>query len=347
MSRKLATIRTVGELRPIEGADRIELVIVDGWQCVTQKSNGFKVGDLVVYFEIDSVLPMLPLFEFLKDSYVKREWIEGYRLKTRRFKKQLSQGLVLPIHDVIPNPESTFEDGEDLTSFLGVQLWDPPISAQLAGTAKGNFPHFIPKTNQERVQNVFRKIKEKHPDDTYEVTLKLDGSSCTIFVKDQTIRVCSRNLELDIEKNPENAFCATALKYAPTLMKLISELSDIAIQGELMGPGIQGNREGFTDLQFFVFDIFDITRQCYLTPGERIALLEVINENAEVKFQHAPIIVPKVGLHNLYSVEDVLKIANRRSINHPIAEGLVFKSNTNVTRSFKAISNEFLLKENE
>jgi len=149
--RKLATLQKIAEIRPIEGADNIEVVVVGGWQCVAKKGE-FSVGSPCVYLEVDSVLPMESRYEFLKkSSYVKKDWIEGYRLKTVRLRQQLSQGLALPL-SLFSTSEVNLEcpSGTDLTEILGVKLWDPPVPAKIAGQAKGNFPNFIRKTDQER-----------------------------------------------------------------------------------------------------------------------------------------------------------------------------------------------------
>jgi len=102
MERKLATIRKVNEIKPIEGADMIELAIVDGWQCVVKKGE-FKPGDPGVYFEIDSYLPIEERYEFLRKSSYKKipdqlqgQRAEGFRLKTVKLRGQISQGLMLP-----------------------------------------------------------------------------------------------------------------------------------------------------------------------------------------------------------------------------------------------------------
>jgi RNA ligase (TIGR02306 family) len=102
MERKLATIRKIKDIVPIEGADAIELALVDGWQVVVAKNVGHKVGDKVVYCEIDSFLPIKEEFEFLrKSSYKKMGDQEGFRLKTIKLKNTLSQGLILP-YSIIP-----------------------------------------------------------------------------------------------------------------------------------------------------------------------------------------------------------------------------------------------------
>lgn len=96
--RKLASIQRIWKIEPIEGADKIELAYVLGWQCVVNKGQ-FKPMDLAVYFEIDSFLPIIPEFEFLRSSSYRKTDVmgEGFRLKTMRFRGQISQGLLLPI----------------------------------------------------------------------------------------------------------------------------------------------------------------------------------------------------------------------------------------------------------
>lgn len=86
--RKLAHIETIAEIKPIEGADKIELAYVLGWQCVVKKGE-FKVGDKIIYVEVDSVMPERPEFEFLRDR--------KFKIKTIKLKGQVSMGLILPL----------------------------------------------------------------------------------------------------------------------------------------------------------------------------------------------------------------------------------------------------------
>lgn len=336
MPRKLASIRTISEVRPIPNADAIELVIVDGWQCVAKKGE-FQPGSACVYFEIDSVLPVRPEYEFLrKGCYRKAEWLpggEGFRIKTIKLRGQISQGLALPVGSLGSLDALAAGELEDLTEVLGVSLWDPPVNANLRGQVRGNFPSFIPKTDQERAQNCLRKLAKTHGDHTFEATMKLDGSSCTIFAKDGVVRACSRNLELDMDQDG-NAFVDMARKVGPAIL---STGRNLAFQGELMGPGIQGNREGFTEHHWFVFDVWDIDAQCYLIAGERWALIERIG------LTHVPVLdngmlAAAAPLSHLLSLAD-----EQPSLRHPVAEGIVFKSLSDPSVSFKVISNRFLL----
>jgi len=390
--RKLATIRRIAVVRPIEGADSFEVATVDGWKVVIKKGE-FKVGDLAVYLEIDGWVPH-ELAPFLtKNASIPREYngVKGERLRTIKLRGAVSQGLLLKTTDLkfaietksigpdslaVLRVEKLDHEGADLTEHLGIQKWEAPIPAQLAGQAVGTFPtSLIPKTDQERIQNCFGEILElagRHhlkgvwnPDTqtleapklfvrpegfqepTYEVTMKLDGSSCTIFRWEGELRVCSRNLELKInDENADNTFVKMALKFSESIP------DGFAFQGEVCGPAIQGNRENFKEHRFFVFDIFDIQKHEYLSPFARREMLQDLNAVSITKPSHhgepsfpVPEHVPVLGKDwkAPESVEAGLTLAEGPSVNHKIREGLVWKCNEDPSFSFKTISNKFLL----
>lgn len=368
IERKLASVRRIAEIREIPGADKIVCAVVDGWELVTQKSNGFKPGDLVVYFEIDSLLPVRPEFEFLRDkcfvSAARSVNGEGFRLKTIKLRGQISQGLILPLKELFdwnendgcfevtatssePTEDGMVisqslyslypEEGDDLTEFLGVKKFEKPMPSNLAGIARGNFPSFIPKTDQERVQNIFNLLQRNAGDHTFEVTIKLDGSSMTVYNKKGPIDnfgVCSRNL--DLEETAENTFWKVANKNG--LREKLGDLpTSLAIQGELMGPGIQGNREKLEDIDLYVFDMYDIENGSYFPASVRHHLCTTMGLKT----------VPFLGYFKFSqfgSVKDLLDFADaQKSLNVEIAEGVVFKSLDDPSVSFKVISNKFLL----
>jgi RNA ligase (TIGR02306 family) len=370
--RKLASIQRVAEIRPIEGADAIEHYRINGWWVVDRKGV-HQVGDLVVYCEIDSFIPH-ELAPFLSKGSDPREYngVKGERLRTIKLRGAVSQGLLLPVERVgnIPYITGWFHEdgigtmimvaeGQDVTEALNVQKWEAPIPAQLQGQAAGMFPtSLIPKTDQERIQNCFGEIQkrakrfatekvwnaetqtlEEHPvvvpedfkEPTYEVTTKLDGSSCTIFRWEGELRCCSRNLELKInDENKDNTFVAIALKIGDKIPE------GFAFQGEVVGEGIQGNREGFKGQHFFVFDVFDIQKHEYLSPVTRRLKCQ------EIGLDHVPVLGTDWKAPS--SVEEGLALAEGPSINHKIREGLVWKCNEDLSFSFKTISNQYLLK---
>lgn len=337
--RKLASIRRVHEITPIEGADRIVLAKIDGWQVITQKTN-YQEGDLCVYFEIDAFLPVEERYEFLRKGCFKTtsNLGDGFRIKTMKMRGELSQGLSLPLSEF---PECQgLEEETDVTELLKVQKYEKPIPSQLTGRVHGNFPIWIRKTDQERVQN-YKKQIEKHANERFEITLKLDGSSFTAYKKDDHVGVCSRNWEL--EEGDDHFW--KAAKSSKIHELLLGFNKNVAIQGELMGPGVQHNREKLENHEVYIFDIWDIDNQRYLRPDERQTFLAQIPD-----LKHVPILYKDVTLSNLFfsdnHVNDLLKLAEGSSLNHPVREGIVFKS-LDSDFTFKAINNQFLLQEKD
>lgn len=349
--RKLATVRTVSSKSPIEGADFIETVMIDGWQCICKKGE-MNIGDKVIYFEIDSFLPIRDEFEFLrKSSYKKMEGDkEGFRLKTMKLRGTLSQGLAIPLSLLNLNPDD-HNIGDDLTSLLNVELYEPPIPVSLTGLCKSTFPRFIPKTDQERIQNI-PEYFQKYKNTEYEVTVKLDGTSSTNYFKDGEFGVCSRNM--DLIESEENLYWKNANKLR--LRDILKELNmNIALQGEIVGPGIQKNRAKLSEITFFLFDIYDIDNQIYFCPEERLSLMKEINkiaENYNTVIRHVPIVMMPCPFFDYFpTIQEALEAADGNTLLNPATtrEGIVCKpmESTKQRNSFKIISNNYLLKNDE
>lgn len=344
--RKLATIKTIDKLEPIEGADRIELATVGGWKVVVAKDVGHQEGNKVVYCEIDSFLPIEPEFEFLRKSSYKKmaDGTEGFRLKTIRLRGQYSQGLILPLEDAInvmkrKNGEvysEMLEEGMEVTDLLGITKWEPPVPANLAGTAKGNFPSFIQKTDEERIQNLTKDLERWKEDGTlFYMTEKLDGSSATFYLRDGEFGVCSRNL--DLKESEDNTYWKVARELK--IEEKMRELGrNIAIQGELIGEGIQKNRYKIKGHTVRFFNVFGIDK---FEKVSRDEFMEIIID--QMGLDTVP--VHTLDLPLVHDVEGLLKIAEGKSQLNKDAEreGLVIRSLDNKI-SFKAISNKFLLK---
>ena len=360
MERKLASIRTISDIQPIEGADMIELAIVDGWKVVVAKNVGHKVGDKVVYCEIDSFLPIRDEFEFLrKSSYKKMGDQEGFRLKTIKLRGQVSQGLILPLSvlkstDIVKvttvktewgdqyelfaeDGEPMVEIGDDVTEVLGIVKYEPPIPAELSGKVKGLFPSFLRKTDEERVQNLAKEYQEyqitsKHK---FYVTEKLDGSSATFYLKDGVFGVCSRNLELT--ESEGNTFWKVA-RDLDLENKMTSLGFNVCLQGELIGEGIQGNPYKIKGQTVRFFNGFNIDKQ------ENIPFFEFVELVQKLGLTTVPILEYDFLLPE--TVGDMLEYADQKSeLNSNFdREGVVVRSYDR-TISFKAISNKFLLNE--
>lgn len=344
--RKLATVRKIDNIAPIPNADAIEVASIGGWAVVVKK-NEYNIGDIVIYCEIDSWIPT-ELAPFLTKTVEPREYngVKGERLRTVRLRGQISQGLILPFTKdmaikIGADPETKFDDcvGVDLSEVLNIQKYEATISAQLSGEVVGNFPAIIPKTDQERIQNLSSDINEWN-DLLFEETEKLDGSSCTYFLdSEKNFHVCSRNL--DLRRNYDNSLWKVMQRYDLETKMIEKNLTNIAIQGELIGEGIQGNKYGIKGQDFYVFDIYDANQGRYFNSQERTQLC------IELGLMHCPVL--GTTSVNGMSVNDFLQRAEGKSVLNIKAEreGIVFKCVTDPSIHFKSISNRFLIKNNE
>ena len=366
--RKLATIRRIAEIRPIENADAIEHVRVDGWWVVGKKGQ-FQVNDLAVYIEIDAWCPH-ELAPFLSKGKDPREYngVKGERLKTIKLRGAVSQGLLLPVETgiggysfikSIDGEHTLVNEGDDITELLGIQKWEPPIPAQLRGKIAGNFPSWLRKTDEGRIQNCFKDVSPRL-NESWVIEEKVDGSSMTVgyrkcdFILDKDSQpipeefvVCSRNLSLKLE-DEGNTFVRIAKESSiQDAMKAYGR--NLGISGELIGEGVQGNKYDIKGHRWLVFNIFDVDTGKYVSAEERqLIIRDLVTLGATI--EQVPVITA-VGTRLLdgLSVDDFLEMAEGKSILNPKTEreGLVFKNQTDPDISFKAISNRWLLKTGE
>lgn len=364
--RKLATLEKIQSLEPIEGADKIELAKVRGWNVVVQKDL-YEVGSEVVYFEIDTMLPQSDeRFESFMARGVRTdsEGRTGHVVKTIRLKGQYSQGLIMPWKEFAYELGKIYDRrfGTDVSEVIGVWKWEPPIPAQLSGKVRGGLPGWVRKTDAERIQN-FEDFLPLNPDDFY-CTEKIDGSSATFTLKDGDFHVCSRNL--DLEETEGNTFWEMAKRYKirefleSMLEEQTNNTSDdyITIQGEIYGEGINGNRLGLKGHHFRAFN-FELNGK--FVPLEYLDRSDPMN--ADEDLVHIPA-VPHLGVGSMY-YEDGPLISAPQTVSEALeavdgmksllakdrlAEGVVWRRKDGEDiipgiRSVKAISNKYLLKE--
>ena len=350
--RNLARIEEVLNITEHLTADQLEIAHIGGWKVVVEKGE-FQINSLAVYFEVDSFLPIEERYEFLRKSCLEHnDGKDGFRIKTIKLRGQISQGLLLPLKFFPELAEKIFETGEDISDLLNVVKYDTEIRSDgihLGGNPKGNFPNFIRKTNEPRIEDLKRYILN-YKGILFEASEKIDGGSMTVFFKDDGVGVCSRNMEYRLDDD-DNAFSNMAKKI--NIEEILKDIKlNIAIQGELAGPGIQKNRLKLNELQFFVFNVFDIDNQRYFTPKERYDFLNSIGIcSKSTCIQHVPIIDYEIPIFDeCDNLDKIVKRSIRNSILNPAVylEGIVYKSYDrlfgNDIISFKALNNEYLLK---
>lgn len=342
--RALAKIVKIDSVVNHPNADRLDLCKIGGWQVVA-KRDLYKTGDKAVYLEIDSWVPHTLDPSLTKEGHEPKVYngVQGQRLKTIRLRGELSQGLLIPMSAL---PLELYDDSEglDLTEFLGIQKWEMEIPAQLAGQAKGSFPSQFPKTDQERVQNLSKEIemwKTHNTIDKFYIQEKLEGSSMTCYIIDGVFGVCSRNL--DLKETEGNAFWQVAreLDIENKMREILisSGVTTPAIQGELIGPGIQGNIYKLNKPTMRVFDI--------LYGHEKAAPRVMKNICEKMGLETVPYIGEIWTDDPEFTVEGLLKLAEGKSVLNPEQEreGIVLKHFVNGDCSFKAISNKYLEKQ--
>lgn len=340
MKRKLASIQKVININPIEGADRIEHVKVLGWWVVSKKGE-FSIGDLCVYFEVDSIVPEKEWSEFLRNK--------NFRLKTIKLRGALSQGLVVPLS--IDDRLSKFSEGDDVTELLEVKKYEPvlPNVQNMAGA----FISSVPKTDEMRIQSVPEVIEEIKGKEFY-ATIKLDGTSATYAKFNGEFYVCSRNWRI---KEGNNRYWRMAKKY--NLEQIIPD--NVSLQGEICGPGIQGNKLSISQEDIFFFNYFKI--------GEGYKNYNTLNKFcSKCNLKPVPLFMVVTGEdaktfdHNIdkwierakgeYGHDLDIWFDRQKNIKVHQREGLVIRPVEEVYSrilkgrlSFKVINNNFLLKE--
>lgn len=318
MERQLVAYERILDLQPIPDADRIEVATVRGWKVVVRKGE-FQVGDKVVYFEIDSALPLDDLrFAFLEPQGVKVLDGKNYHvLRTARLRGQFSQGLVLPADQ--------FSDG-----LPEIEKYEKPLPIGEEAIT-GHYPHdWAIKTDAIRIQDLY-KFMDQINELNWTATEKIDGTSTTFINDGLVLRIATRNYELEVTPSLLRYKVATEMG----IMDLLPE--GYAIQGELFGPSIQGNPLNMKKVSFRAFNLFK--------HGELVPYDEWPEDLVEIRVPTLDLTLPDT-LESIVEQADGLKSAispDRR------AEGIVWHCGTpqeflGARDGFKAINNTYLAK---
>jgi len=353
----LASAQKILQLTPIEGADLIETATVLGWQIVVKKGE-YKIGDLCCYIQIDTVVPELPEYEFLRER--------KFRVRTIRLRKQLSQGLIVPL------PKGKWKEGDDLTDVIGVKKYEKPDNnperyekprmpkkwykkwiylfkynflykafPALQRKSRSPFPkHLVSITDEERIQNM-PNVLQQYAGKPFIVSYKLDGSSITIIhskvLGKSKFRICSRRFELHDKKNDwYRVFNDT--RFDLEVLKIVKQFNtnDVIVQGEAIGK-FNGNHHNLQREQIRLFNIY--------VNGKRLNQKEFLDVCLKNNIPHCPLYKEVTLSH---SMDEILKESEIKDVLNPAVdvEGLVWRC-VEDNMSFKVINNKYLLKNNE
>lgn len=295
MERKLATIQIISELRPIEGADKIEVALMEGlgWECVVKKDE-FRVGDKVIYVEVDSVLPEKPEYEFLRER--------KFRVRAIKLRKQVSMGLILPLYPTLPefvnNKKQIYDVGEDYSEYLGITKYLSPSEREeleqqerklandknrlrkfmmryswfrrlfLYRKQKKGWPYWVTKTDEIRCQNLdYQQVLKDFGDKEVYVTEKIDYQSVTFTGKlvprfnGWLGKLIPKKYQFvvcsrNMTTNDKNSlYWKIAKKY--NIEQILRENPTLTIQGEQGDTKVQGNKYGLTEPTMWVFNVID------------------------------------------------------------------------------------------
>ena len=381
--RKLAHIEVIESLSPIKGADNIEMAQVLGWECVVKKGE-FKVGDIIIYIEVDSIMPDRPEFEFLRER--------KFRIKTIKLREQISQGLVLPLGSL-----SGFI-GDDVTEILGVTKYlSPSEREEIVKELKGNhwinknrftkylmkykwfrqlvfptkskgWPNWVSKTDEERIQNMPR-ILEKSKNSKVYITEKIDYQSATFTGKlmpkykwlgkyspmKYKLIVCSRN---HVTNDKNSLYWRIATKY--NIEKILTENPTLTIQGEQGNTNVQKNKYGIKEPTMWVFNIIDHEKDYHYNYTEmadfcnkyNLPIVPIITHTFKLPNSNSEVSTIFPFLSDLGStVHELVEFSKGKSVINPKIEreGVVVRCIENGKKffSFKVINPNFLIKNDE
>lgn len=295
MERKLASIQRVAKVTPIyvgaKPADKIEQIWILGYRSIAQKGQ-FKEGDLCIFIEMDSVLDPNQFWVQEYASFMEKNKWRVRMMKLNKMRSQrpnsdelvptFSQGLVMPFN-ILPKgfqlgwALAIKKVGTDVTNLLGITKFEEPQPVNMGYTA-GNFPQWMRKTDEHRVQSYPELLEEMRGLPAY-ATQKIDGSSVTIWCDaDGTVHVASRNFE---RADGDNVYWNAVRPYLGRIMTVGERY---CFQGEAFGEGIQGNPLGMKGIHFLLFSIYD-RKQCeYLGYHDEIMLCNTL------QIPHVPVV---------------------------------------------------------
>ncbi len=311
---KLATVEKISNIQPIEGADKIMLATVLGWQVVIKKGE-YQIGDLCVYIPIDTIVnPTKEYFKFLVDPKNPDVWP---RIRTIRLRGKCSQGLIIPMSSL--DQSLTYQEDDDVSVQLDVKKYEKENQITPSGTSsRYTFPtEIIPITDEDNLRSKYKVLNEMKGKELY-ITQKMDGSSMTLIKKGDTFMVCSRRLILE-----PDAIMYQWVQREKINQRIIDYGQNLAIQGEFCGPKVNGNQLGLTDYKFYVFNVKNLDTGKFYGWDEIKALCN------ELKIESVPLVSIFMCDDN-WTIDKFQEVANQQTYIHETGkkvpgEGIVIR----------------------
>lgn len=334
----LSVISTIKSIKPIEGKDRIVLANVENYNVIVNKED-FKEGDKCIYIFYDSFLPVKPEYEFLRKRCFTERFGGGFRIKSMKMGGVISEGLVLPLN-ILPKEYQNAKVGTVLDEVIGVRNYEELAEEEentsntkasskwymkfkfirrLVGKwysrQKKVYAYPCPKSDEENIEKIWDKVKDS--DQVFYRSIKKEGQAATFIIRKKKFYCFSHNNYVE-----KGNWKSAAVKYnMKNTLPLVNKYfkTEVAIQGEICGPGIQKNIYKYEDLQFFLYGAYDSKT------GRRMN----INELHEIaKIMNIPEVTYLESKHILGSVEEMLEDCNIKPNNnlYPYEEGVVWRT---------------------
>ena len=267
---KIATVEIVRDVYPHSNADTLELVKVLNYQCVVKKDS-YQIGEKIIFIQPDTVLP-------------ESEWSEIYRkdsskrVRAKRLRGEWSFGIVEKL-SLLPAgifPDN-YEIGQDVSETLGIIKYEPPAPTDLR--IKRNLPFGIPKTDEDRYQNV--NLREYYGK-SIDITLKVDGQSASYYYKDGECGVLARTFQLKPEYSNNYTDHIQRYNIFEKLKQYCTKYNvNLVLRGESYGAGIQKskkNRHSKLPNGWLCYSVYLIDEMRYTNPGEKHYFVNVCQE---------------------------------------------------------------------
>ena len=322
MSEWNPSIVRVTGVEPHPNADKLDIAyIFDGYPCIISKGQ-YKVGDLVSYIPIDTIVPDTKQFNFLVKDTPVGSVPEKYRtVRAKRLRGVFSMGLIM---DPIPG----FEEGTSIVEHFNIKKWEEEEEENVPNRPKFVDPAIIhppkswnvPHYDIEGLRRAIKALYEPYSFDIQELeivcTEKIHGANMTMVYRDNTLWVKTRNNFKDLQGGCQWANLAKRLDAA----RKLSQYPDKIFFGECYGQvgGFPYDAQRGQE-KFRCFDVYDLNTMRYLDYDDACELTKTVGFD----------LVPELYRGEIPSLNTLKALAEgKTTIGNHVREGFVLKTVT-------------------